>query len=56
MELIRITYEVTGVDKYGKRFKLTYASIRQALGINLWCGSVWEVRCGKRKLIKRVYN
>jgi hypothetical protein len=56
MELTHISYDVTGIDRYGKRFSMRYASIRHALGINLWCGSVWEVRNGKRKLIKRVYK
>jgi hypothetical protein len=50
------TYEVTGVDRSGKRFKHAYSSKFHAMGINLWRGSVWHVRDGKRKLIKRVFN
>jgi hypothetical protein len=56
MEITSIKYAVTGVTTAGKRFSLLYSSVRQALGINLYRGSVWEVRNGKRKLIKRVYN
>jgi hypothetical protein len=51
-----IKYDITGIDRYGKRFSMTYNNINMALGINLWCGSVWEVTNGKRKLIKRVSN
>ena len=50
------TYEVTGVDRSGRRFKYAYSSAFHAMGINLWRGSVWHVRDGKRKLIKRVSN
>jgi hypothetical protein len=51
-------YEVTGVDVYGKRFKLVYTSYMMAMCINLWRGSVWERSCATspRKLIKRVWN
>ena len=48
------TYEVTGVDRSGRRFKQAYKSKFFAMGVNLWRGSVWHVRDGKRKLIKRV--
>ena len=53
------TYEVAGVDRSGRRFKLTFkgeAAEFQAKGINLWRGSVWRVRDGKRTLIDRVSN
>ena len=53
------TYEVTGVDRSGKRFKRTFkgeAAEFHATGINLWRGSVWRVRNGKRTLIDRVFN
>jgi len=50
------TYEVTGVDRSGKRFKLRYGSKFFAMGVNLYRGSVWRVRDGKRTLIKRVFN
>ena len=49
-------YEVTGVDRSGSRFSISTKSWIQAMGINLWRGSVWEVKKGKRKLIKRVEN
>ena len=48
------TYDVTGVDRSGKRFKLSFSGEFHAMGINLWRGSVWRVRDGKRTLIKRV--
>ena len=51
-----IKYDVTGIDRNGKRFSMTYSNQRQALAINLWQGSVWKVINGKRRLIKRVYN
>jgi hypothetical protein len=53
------TYEVTGEDRSGKRFKRTFTGEGaefQAKGINLWRGSVWRVRNGKRTLIDRVFN
>ena len=50
-------YIVTGVDVYGKRFRMGFASEQMAMGINLWNGSVWwESESGKRTLLKRVYN
>lgn len=49
-------YHVTGVDRDGKRFKLVYENYYMANAINLWRGSVWLVRNGKRHLVKRVYN
>jgi len=49
-------YHVTGVTKLGHRFKLVYSDFITAMCINLWKGSVWEVKNGKRKLIKRVMN
>jgi len=52
------TYHVTGVDIDGKRFKIVTSSPIQALGINLWRGTVWQLKAGseKRKLIKKVWN
>lgn len=50
-------YVVTGIDRRGKRFSHRYSNFFQAMGINLWNGSVWEVNPqGKRKLLKRVHN
>ena len=50
------TYVVTGVDTRGRRFKRTFDSWRWAAGINLYRGSKWLVRDGKRRLIQRVCN
>jgi hypothetical protein len=49
-------YEVTGIDRWGKRFKMTSKSWLFAAGINVWQGSKWLVRDGKRHLLVRVYN
>jgi len=50
-------YIVTGTLRNGRRFKRIETSDRMhAMCINLWSGSVWEVKQGKRKLIKRVCN
>lgn len=50
-------YEVTGVDRNGKRFKIATDSWQHANGINLWRGSKWLVRHdGKRELIQTVFN
>jgi len=49
-------YDVTGILKNGDRFVDRYKNPHVALAINLWKGSVWQVRNGKRKLIKRVFN
>jgi len=49
-------YHVTGVDTRGRRFKITTASWLHARGINVWNGSRWLVRDGRRTLIERVYN
>ena len=49
-------YHVTGIDRYGKRFKIETTNPYYADGINLYRGSVWLVENGKRTLIKRVYN
>ena len=52
-----IRFDVTGVDRNGRRFKLSYKEPQWALGINLWNGSVWAVLPdGKRKLVRRVWN
>ncbi len=52
-----VSFDVTGVDRSGKRFKDSYTSLNAALCINLWNGSVWAViDTGKRRLIKRVQN
>jgi len=50
------SYLVTGKDKSGKRFRVTYDSWHTANCINLWEGSKWLVRDGKKHLIVRVVN
>jgi len=49
-------YHVTGVDVNGKRFKIETDDWTYAAGINLYRGSKWLVRGGKRWLIIRVEN
>ncbi|HEY5606261.1 MAG TPA: hypothetical protein VIL45_07060 [Thermoplasmata archaeon] len=50
------TYAVTGIDVRGRRFRIRTGNPWQALAVNLYRGSVWLVRDGKRKLVKRVWN
>ena len=47
-------YKLTGVDVYGKRFKIETNNRMYALHINLFDWSVWERVDDKWKLIKRV--
>ena len=49
---------ITGIDRSGKRFRLSYSTPFMAFAINLWCGTVWGVRKidGKRERLKRVIN
>lgn len=51
---------VTGKDRDGKRFRLTYSpqAARVAFSVNLYRGSVWGVRMtdGKREKLKTVCN
>ena len=51
-------YHVTGVDVYGKRFKIVTSNPFHAMGINLYRGSVWQLKGGKgpRRKIKEVWN
>jgi hypothetical protein len=51
------TYLVTGL-LYNSTIKFSnrYTVPEQALGINLWRGRVWQIRAGKRTLVKRVTN
>jgi hypothetical protein len=51
-----LMYHITGIDRNHRRFLIETTSYIHAMCINLWCGSVWRVTNGKRKLIKRVYN
>ncbi len=47
---------VTGVTVDGKRFKLYFINWYSAKAINLWRGSKWIYRNGKRILLQRVTN
>lgn len=50
-------YEVTGVDRYGKRFKRTNLTYLQMMNLNIWRGTKWLVRYdGKRERVTTVYN
>lgn len=51
-------FVVTGkLYRSNRRFSNNYNSFYNAMGINLWSGSVWaELDNGKRKLLKRVQN
>jgi hypothetical protein len=50
-------YVVTGVDTRGRRFTPIHTDNPvHADGINLYRGSLWGVRNGKRTLIRRVWN
>ena len=49
-------YIATGVTRTGSRFRVETESLMHALGINLWCGTVWGVYDGKRKKIRTVSN
>ena len=52
------SFEITGfLYNTNIRFKtIKTENLMQALCINLWRGSVWLVRNGKKSLIKRVQN
>lgn len=50
-------YHVTGILQSGRRFKcIVTDNPHHALGINLYRGTVWVMRNGKRTLVKRVWN
>lgn len=50
-------YVITGVDVNGKRFKpIRTTNWDHARMINLYRGTVWLRRDGKRYAIKKVYN
>ena len=44
-------YVITGTLKNGTRFSPITTATPQHY--NIWCGSLWELINGKRKLIKR---
>jgi hypothetical protein len=49
-------YLVTGIDRRGRRFRIATSNWLHAQGINVWRGSKWLVRAGRRHLIQRIYN
>ena len=49
-------YLVTGVDRDGKRFTRQYSVWYMAASVNVWKGSLWLLRDGKRYLIRTVTN
>ena len=49
-------YLVTGIDLSGKRFRIEKTNWLYANGINVYRGSRWLVRGGRRYLIARVTN
>jgi len=52
-----VSYEVTGVDRYGKRFKMSGLNAFHCRCINLWRGTKWGVRKdGTRKKLVEIYN
>jgi hypothetical protein len=50
-------YEITGTDRDGRRFTLgPYERWQHARCYNIWRGTFWLVRGGKRHAIMRVTN
>lgn len=50
------TYIVTGRDREGRRVSRSFTSWGMASCINIWHGSKWLERDGRRWLIQRVCN
>jgi hypothetical protein len=50
-------YVITGINRMGRRFKITTGNLHYAYGFNVWKGSLWEIQeDGKRKRIHSWYN
>ena len=49
-------YIATGVDLRGRRFRISSESMRYIEGINVYRGSKWAERDGKRTLLDRIFN
>ncbi len=49
-------YVVTGVDCNGKRFRIWTDNWMHARGINVFKGTRWLLRCGKRWVIESITN
>ena len=52
----QIKYIATGVDRYGRRFKIENKNLFYINCINIYKGSIWKKENNKRTLIKRIYN
>ena len=50
------TYQVTGINARGQRFRRTGLNRTFAMAINVYRGTVWKVVDGKRTVVKRVSN
>lgn len=50
------TFVVTGVARNGKRFKIESASWPYVRGINVWRGTKWLLRNGRRFKITSIIN
>lgn len=50
------TYLVTGVDRNGKRFRVSTPNWVHASGINVFRGSKWLVRDGRKVRLVSVFN
>lgn len=50
------SYLVTGVDTDGRRFRIETGSWLHASGLNLYRGTRWLVRDGRRYRINAVFN
>lgn len=51
------SYLATGINRDGtKRFKMKYTSWNYVKGINIWRGTKWLVRDGKRYIISKHCN
>ena len=49
-------YVATGVDVAGKRFSIRSENWHRIRGINIYRGSRWLLRAGKRCLLQRIFN
>jgi len=49
-------YHVTGTDVRGKRFKIVTSNPIHADAINVYNGTLWGIRDGKRRIIRRIFN
>lgn len=49
-------YMATGVDRNNKRFRIVSNSYDYIRGLNLWRGTKWLIRDGKRHRIQSVTN